>query len=269
MEVELSRIDSADVLELRFQGVGAAGQSKSDGASLALRYRGDADRIVRVTGVQGADDRIRADLHDVPLDDGTWDVLWVDGEGRRSHIATSDSGLSLADRITYLRRPRRRELRTVRDPRGRLRLRAAAVVPYAEVEWVGVEADTVTVSGLLAYTSCGGGTTEGCVVARQRERTGSLTAPAGLAEGRFCAEIPLSLMAGAHDFGRAHNEWDLWLRLPCSGDELRLGAHADDITGKKKKFVYPDALLPEGVRILPYYTVDDEFSLLATAEVGT
>ncbi|MFC3994871.1 hypothetical protein ACFOVU_03035 [Nocardiopsis sediminis] len=261
MQAELSRIDSGDVLELRLRDTGEAGIDRAEDAVLELRRDDAPGPAVHVTGRVVGEGRVRADLGEVPLDDGTWDVLWIGGDGRPRPLATTDPGFSMADRVAYLRTPRRRELRALRDPRGRLRLRARTVAPYAEVSWVEVGTDTVRVSGMPAYGPRAG-TGPARLVARQRERSGTITAPADLTDGAFRTEIPLEPLSRHHDPGRPHNEWDLWLALP-GGGELRLAARADDIVGKKKKVVYPDTLLG-GVRIRPYYTVDDDLSLLAT-----
>ncbi|MFC4562005.1 hypothetical protein ACFO4E_09075 [Nocardiopsis mangrovi] len=262
MQAELSRIDSGDVLELRLRDTGDTDNARDEDTVLELRRDGDPGPVVQVTGRLVGAGRVRADLAEVPLDDGTWDVLWIAGDGRPRPLATTDPGFSMADRVAYLKRPRRRELRALRDPHGRLRLRARTVAPYAEVAWVEVGTDTVRVSGMPAYGPIAA-TGPARLVARQRERSGTLTAPAALAAGEFRTEIPLEPLTRFHDPGRPHNEWDLWLDLPGVG-ELRLAARADDIVGKKKKVVYPETVLEAGVRIRPYYTVDDDLSLLAT-----
>ncbi|MBB4933918.1 hypothetical protein F4561_004738 [Lipingzhangella halophila] len=261
----MSRIDNRDVLELRFQDVtsGLAGER----TALALRHREDAAKTVRVTNVRSEGGEVRADLGELSLDDGTWEVLWIDRDGRHNPVATKDPGFSLAEREEYLAEPRRRELRVIRDPEGRLRLRATSVAPYAEVAWVEVGSRSVTVSGVLAYAPRNEGHTTARVLASQRERSGSVVSDAALVDGKFTCEIPLDPIVAAHDPDRAHNEWDLWLQIPTDDAGLRLGAHADDIVGKKKKVVFPSVLLDgaaDTIRIRPYYTVDDELSLLAT-----
>nr|WP_184079685.1 hypothetical protein [Nocardiopsis mwathae] len=273
----MSRIDSGDVLELRLRDHDGRGGEAGDGASLALRRGGaaDADAVIPITSVRRSGDRVLADLKDLPIDEGTWDVLWVGPDGHPTPLGTRDPGLNLRDRVAYLRRPRHRELRAIRDPKGRLRLRAVAVTPYAEVVWVDVGAESVTVSGLLAYTAQREGAASAELIARQRARSGVVAAPAELVDGRFTCEIPLRPLVAAHDLERAHNEWDLWLQADTEAgapDGLRLASHADDVVGKKKKVVYAGTTLSAGgpaVRVRPYYTVHDGLSLLATlAERG-
>ncbi|RNL82352.1 hypothetical protein EFW17_19780 [Halostreptopolyspora alba] len=262
----MSRIDNRDVLELRFRDV-VSGVTGGERATLALRHREDAAKTVRITNVRSEGGEVRADLGDLPLDDGTWDVLWIDHDGRHNPVATKDPGFSLAERQAYLAEPRRRELRVIRDPQGRLRLRSTSVTPYAEVSWVEVGSETVTVSGVLAYAPRGEGRATAQIVADQRELSGAVVAEADLVDGRFTCDIPLRPIVTQHDPDRAHNEWDLWLRTPSHEEGLRLGAHVDDIVGKKKKVVFPGVLLrgvADSIRIRPYYTVDDELSLLAT-----
>ena len=274
MRAELSRIDTEDVLELRLDS-----DEGGPVAGLALRRHGDEEPAIRVTDLEREGAHVRAHLAGVPIPDGVWDVLWVDGQGRSAPLPTRDTGLSLADRIAYLRGRRERELRTLRDREGLLRVRAATVGPYAEVGWVDVDTGTgtVTVSGVLAYTpEHRGGAATAEVVARQRGLDGRLTAPAEIDGAHFRCVIPSAPIADAHVCERRHNEWDLWLRTPDGGRELRLAMHADDVVRKKRKIVYPEAVVdaperadgPAAVRIRPYYTVDDELSLLAVEHAG-
>ncbi|WP_017601617.1 hypothetical protein [Nocardiopsis lucentensis] len=265
MHAELSRIDAADVLELRFAA------EEELGAGLALLRDGADGDSVPIPDVEREGRVLRARLADLPLEDGTWNVVSIDRSGRPAPVLTRDSGLSLSGRFDYVRQRRTRDLRTIRDPRGRLRLVTSSVTPYAEVEWVEVGTDTITVSGFFAYTAGGDGAAVGEVVARQRSLDGVVTAPAALDGDAFRCAIPLEPIAGAHEPERKHNEWDLWLRTPDDRAELRLASHADDVVGKKGKVVFARADLAGGggdggpaVRIRPYYTVKDEFSLLAT-----
>ncbi|RKS04688.1 hypothetical protein DFP74_0256 [Nocardiopsis sp. Huas11] len=273
MRAELSRIDTEDVLELRLES-----DHGGTGAGLALRKTGDEGTAIHV-GLEWEGSRARAPLAGLPIADGVWEVLWVDGEGRSVPLSTRDAGFSVAERISYLRGRRERELRALRDQDGRLRVHSAAVSPYAEVGWVevGTDAGTVTVSGVLAYESepeHGGTAAE--IVARQRGLDGLLTAPAEIDGARFRCVVPLAPVAEAHVFERKHNEWDLWLRTHDERPELRLAMHADDIVDKKRKIVYPTAVVDTGagnegaaqVRVRPYYTAKDELSLLALEHDG-
>ncbi|MDA2812438.1 hypothetical protein O4J56_17480 [Nocardiopsis sp. RSe5-2] len=266
VQADLTRIDAADVLELR---VGDAG-----GGALALRRHGQSggglltvERVVRAGG------SLRAPLEGLPLDDGEWDVLWVDGDGRTAPVDTTDPGVHLSDRAAYLRRPRRRELRAVRDAEGRLLLRSTTVEPYAEVDWVEPPSpgtDTVGVRGVLAYAPDPDRAGAPAVVARQRGLDGVVEAPARLDGRAFSGSVPLEPLAARFRPECPHNEWDLWLRLP-GGAELRLAALADDIADKKRKIVFPGTVLEGGgtpVRVRPYYTVANELSLLAVADGG-
>ncbi|WP_017559232.1 hypothetical protein [Nocardiopsis baichengensis] len=262
VQADLTRIDAADVLELRTSEVGEGG--------LALRRHGGCGGLLPVERVVRSGRSLRAPLGGLPLEDGEWDVLWVGRDGRADPVDTTDPGVHLSDRADYLRRPRSRELRAIRDAEGRLLLRATTVEPYAEVDWVEVPApggDTVTVRGVLAYAPDPDGAGAPMVTARQRGLDGVLEAPAELNGRAFSCAVPLEPAALLFRPERPHNEWDLWLRLP-GGAELRLAAHADDVVGKKRKVVFPGTVLARGagpVRVRPYFTAADELSLLATA----
>ncbi|NYE49676.1 hypothetical protein HDA32_004796 [Spinactinospora alkalitolerans] len=258
------------MLELRFRESGAEFAEEAD-AGLALRSRGEGAETVPVPRVRREGGRLRAELDELPLADGVWDVVFVRADGRTEPVATADPGFSLRERSAYLAEPRQRELRVVRTPEGRLRLRAASVLPYAEVERIDIDETEITVSGVPAYVPRRPGRQEAQLVVRQRKRSGVVTVEAELADAAFRCRIPLAPMSEAHDFDRAHNEWDLWLRTPLADAELRLASRADDIVGKKKRFTFPAAVLggaERRVRIRPYYTVDDDLSLLATDARG-
>jgi len=269
----MNRIDAADVLELR---IAAAGGEPGGEVGLALRRRGGdgAEQApgtrIPITEVRRSGRRITAGLSGLPIADGAWEVLWTDREGRSGAVATTDPGLHLADRFAYLERPRRRVLRVLRDERGRLLLRSSSASPYAEVARVRLDADRVVISGVLAYTP-DPQDASGLLIARQRDLDGELTAPAELDGRAFRCELPLAPLAAAHRPERPHNEWDLWLRVPGTGEELRLGSRADDVVGKKRKTAFPEAELdggPARVLVQPYYTVHDDLSLLAV-EAGS
>ncbi|PSK97082.1 hypothetical protein CLV63_10985 [Murinocardiopsis flavida] len=218
------------------------------------------------------DGRILVPLGGVALDNGDYTVAVLDDDGTPHPAGTSDPCLSIAGRAAYIGRARTRDLRTYRASCGTLRLRVRAASPYAEVERVDVGegidgAGAVGVTGVIACADREPGTVEASLHARHRGGAGTVDAPAELVDGEFSAVIPMGPLAAAHDFGRAHNEWDLWLRTPSG--ELRLGAHADDIRGKKHRVVYPGRTLGDTgtpLRGHPYYTVDDELSILLRSD---
>ncbi|WP_017595080.1 hypothetical protein [Nocardiopsis potens] len=268
----MNRIDAADVLELRIADAGEPGGD----FGLALRRRGDGgadqppDARIPITEVRRSGRRITAGLSGLPIADGAWEVLWTDREGRSGAVATTDPGLHLADRFAYLERPRRRVLRLLRDERGRLLLRSSSASPYAEVARVRLDGDRVLLSGVLAYTP-DPQDASALLIARQRGLDGELSAPAELDGRGFRCAVPLAPLAAAHRPERPHNEWDLWLRVPGTGAELRLGSRADDVVGKKRKTVFPETGLDGGpgrVLVRPYYTVHDDLSLLAVEAGG-
>ncbi|GAA0481144.1 hypothetical protein [Streptomyces olivaceiscleroticus] len=88
------------------------------------------------------------------------------------------------------------------------------------------------------------------------------------AEGRdtcFEAAVPLDELAAATPEGE--RVWDLYLALDGQEDALRLGRHLDDVHGKKKIFTYP-AQTSGGRRFEPYYTVQDNLSIVCDGEVA-
>ncbi|GAA3750930.1 hypothetical protein [Salinactinospora qingdaonensis] len=271
MQAEISRVDVHDTLHLRFGEAPPALVGESEPA-LALRSRGDHTETVRVRRVQREGGHVRADLSELPLADGVWDVLLLDTEGKARPVTTADSCFSLAERAAYIEVPRQRELRVQRGATGQLRLRSAQARPYAQIEWVEVGDTHVTVSGVPAYLPQRSGRQEAHIVARQRKRPGVVTADAEFVDSTFHCRIPLRPMVDAHDFQRKHNEWDLWLSVAYAGVELRLASHADDVNGKKERVSFPGAVLDaeagRHVRVNPYYTVYDGLSLLARAVAG-
>ncbi|GAB3208821.1 hypothetical protein GCM10027294_20840 [Marinactinospora endophytica] len=261
----VNRIDPEDVLDLRLR---AADGRPSDisRARLALRLLGEEPETVEVGELPVDNGRIRADLGGIELRDGTWEVLWIDPDGAEVPVRTSDPGFSLAEREAYIARPRERDLRVLRSPDGRLRVRAAAVKPHAEVQWVDVEATEVRLAGVLAYAALGEGRHEARLVARQRGLSGVSEIPTEVEGAAFDVRMALEPLVEAHDFARKHNEWDLWLAVPALDAELRLASHADDVVGKKNRVRFPRTLLDKGERkvaIRPYYTIYDGLSLLA------
>lgn len=264
MQAEKSRVDCGDVLELRLAD---DQRDRAEGSEEVLTLRRTEEPRTRVpaSGVHTSSRDIRVELGKLPLENGVWEVLRAGSEGSTVPVETRDSGFSLARNMEYLGQPRERKLEALRSPDGALLLQVSAVAAYAEVGWVDSGTDTVTVSGTLAYTERTRESPGAEIVARQRGRSGTASAPAEVDSGQFHCEIPVKPLLEAHDPDRKRNEWDLWLRFPESGRELRLATHADGVPAKKRKVLYP-AVTPAGgnLRIRPYYTVDDTFSLLAT-----
>ncbi|TQN30418.1 hypothetical protein FHX37_0296 [Haloactinospora alba] len=265
MQAEKSRVDCGDVLELCLAD---DQRDRAEGSEevLTLRRTEEPRTRVRAPGVHTSSRDIRVEVGELPLEDGVWEVLYTDPEGGGdTPVGTRDCCFSLARNMEYLGQPRQRKLQALRSPDGALLLQVSTVAAYAEVGWVDSGTDTVTVSGRLAYTERPPGSVGAEIVARQRERSGTASAPAEIDSGQFHCEIPLKPLLEAHDPERKRNEWDLWLRFPGDERELRLATHADGVPAKKRKVLYP-TVTPAGgnVRIRPYYTVDDTFSLLAT-----
>lgn len=256
MRAETSRVDPEDVLHLKLS-------TPLPGDARVL-LRSDRGTIVAVSRLHRAGDHVRAELGELGLADGDWEVCVAEEDGDPQPLETTDPGFSLAERAAYLAVPRRRELGALRTPQGRLRITARTVRPYIEVEWIGIDHDTLTLRGVLAYTRRRPGRYPATLLARQRRGRGRVTAPAELEDGAVRCELPLSPLAEAHGTGRARHEWDLWLDTPLTRRGLRLGAHGDDIVRKKNRFAFPAATLRGGesrVRLRPYYTKGDNVSV--------
>ncbi|MFC7327513.1 hypothetical protein [Marinactinospora rubrisoli] len=264
MRVQTSRVRADDILELDLAEPARAG------AQVVLRPLGGRATVVRGRRMRtwvGAR-RAYVDLRWAPLAEGTWAVRWAD-PGRTSRpVWTDDPCYDLAARREYAARPSRREVAALRGGDGRLLIRVRRVRPYAEVREVTVRDATVRLTGFLAHAAPPPPGARVELLVRQRERVTEFAFPAGQSDEVFRCAVPLPPLAHAHDHGRAHNEWDLWLRVPGRDRGYRLRGLCDDIIGKKGRIVFPVTAVRTGagpVDLRPYYTIADGLSLLGTA----
>jgi glycosyltransferase involved in cell wall biosynthesis len=141
-----------------------------------------------------------------------------------------------------------------RDARGAFAVAATALPAHAEVERVRVEGGHVSVRGRVA----GGPPDPGAAVVARRRSDGAEAAVATEVDGAaFSARIELAALAGAGE-----QDWDLYL------GERRLGAHLDDLPGKRERVVFPAARVRRGGderELWPYFTADDALSIRARA----
>ncbi|MBB6170104.1 hypothetical protein HNR23_000164 [Nocardiopsis mwathae] len=269
MRVGTSRVLADDVLELAPAASGATNANLICKPVGKLKESGAADRSLppRVDG-----DRVLVDFG--TLTPGTWALRWAEPGGMERPILTTDPCYDTALAEEYASRARTHAFGVVRTATGRLRVRVRAVRPHAEVRTVRTTDEQVAVGGFLAYTAepAAGADVELVVRSRHREGDEEQRYPARLTGRTFTAEIPLRPLAEAHDLGRDHNEWDLWLRIPGLDTELRLGSHVDDIVGKKGRLSFLRTAIGTGagaIGMSPYYTVKDGLSILGVAVTDT
>ncbi|MEU6117134.1 hypothetical protein ABZ840_21665 [Streptomyces sp. NPDC047117] len=112
----------------------------------------------------------------------------------------------------------------------------------------------------------GAATGAGALIARVRGAPdAALRLSAEGRETRFEVSVPLDGLAAATPEGE--RVWDLYLVPDGQEEELRLGRHLDDVHGKKKIFTYP-AQTSDGRRFEPYYTIQDNLSIVCDGEVA-
>jgi len=181
---------------------------------------------------------------------GSWAIELAPG-GEALHVP---AGLALGQRGVAARPGGLLRLRPRRTEGEGLALEATPLPPHAEVERVRVERSVLAVEGRLPDRVPG---PESRLVARRRGDGVEINAPAELRGERFSAELELAALATP----AARTEvWDLRL-----GDR-RLGAHLDDLPGKKGVVVYPAARVRSaGVEreLRPFFTSQDELSIRA------
>ena len=132
---------------------------------------------------------------------------------------------------------------------GRLAVALEAVAPHAEARRVRLADGILLIEGELP-----GGEGEPRLVARHRDDQAEVAVPVELDDGRFRARLDLAPLARP-------GVWDLRL------GERRVGAHLDGLPGKKDVVVFP-AHRAGGLELRPYYTVEDNLSILVAEPSG-
>ncbi|TXS49243.1 transferase [Streptomyces sp. uw30] len=238
---------------------------------LLLRLRpkkGQPEKILHLLDPEpGEDGRLRAVLEQQPLlAEGRWDVYLLpepDAPRRRlrpglrdlrallgGHLRDWQS--SVAVRVPYVTKD------------GYLAVRAWLRTAHAEVEGIDVTDRSMTVRARLHGATLaqgaavrlrlrGGGGTERTVVPRAED------------DGRgFSFTVDYGELVGDDDTG--DRVWDLFVRAvsASTGEEtsIRIGRLFDDVADRKEIFVLPAAVIG-GAVVRPYYTVDNDLSVLA------
>ncbi len=201
----------------------------SDGAGeLVLEREGERRRVAFAPSADGAEARAVLDVG--ALGEGMWAVAGEDGGAERPAPAV----LAVDGRAHRVR---------VLEP---LTIEIRALGPHAELTAVTVDGPTIAVRGTLPEAVTGA-----TLLARRRAdaREEGIVADA---DGRAFAVAfdALALMADG--------VWDLWLAY--AGARLRIGAHLDDLPGKKGLVAYPVARAG-GREARPYMTAEDNLSV--------
>ncbi|MEU6680245.1 hypothetical protein [Streptomyces sp. NPDC046853] len=116
----------------------------------------------------------------------------------------------------------------------------------------------------LCLSLAGGGGERAVLVLKARGEAGAeVRVPAGGDGVRLEARIALESLSDP--CAASEQVWDLYLDVGAGVGLLRVGRHLDDITGKKKIFVYP-AQFAAGAWVEPYYTVKDNLSIACRRE---
>ncbi|MFG1664375.1 transferase [Streptomyces sp. Y7] len=245
-------------------------RTPSTAARLLLRLRpgkGQPEKVLLTLDFEAAGDgRRRAVLEPgAELAEGRWDVYLLPGpDAPRQRL-----------------RPGLRDLRTLVDGRlrdwpapvavrvpyvtkdGCLAVRAWLRTAHAEVEGIDVTDRSMTVRARLHGAALGGDAT---VRLRLRGKGGTerTVVPVAEADGRgFSFTVHYGELAD--DAGPGNRVWDLFVRAGgAAGGEtpVRIGRLFDDIADRKEIFVLPAAALG-GTVVRPYYTVDNDLSVLA------
>jgi glycosyltransferase involved in cell wall biosynthesis len=145
---------------------------------------------------------------------------------------------------------------------GMVTLTVSRRAPHAEALRVRWESDgvTVTVEGVLPHTPAV--PTEAAeLVAVRRQDGETVRLPAHVTGSSFVVQLPVAELP-ATSFPAS---WDLSLDLPQLPAPLRLGAHLDDVPGKRHKRAYAQHVLPDAQRahtVQPYWTKGDSLSVV-------
>ncbi|MFC5220164.1 transferase [Streptomyces coerulescens] len=241
-------------------------RTPSTAARLLLRLRpkkGQPEKVLHTLDLEPAGDgrRRAVQMPEPALAEGRWDVYLVPEPGAprqrlrpglRDLRALVDGHLRdwpspVAVRVPYVTKD------------GYLAVRAWLRTAHAEVEGVDVTDRSMTVRARLHGATLGAGPT-----VRLRPRGGGGTertvVPVAGEDGRgFTFTVDYGELVG--DAKAGNRVWDLSVR--ADGEtSVRIGRLFDDVADRKEIFVLPAAVIG-GAVVRPYYTVDNDLSVLA------
>ncbi|MFF5482901.1 transferase [Streptomyces sp. NPDC012935] len=247
----------------------SAPQPPSTTARLLLRLRpkkGQPEKTVHALDLESTEDgRLRAVLDPQPaLAEGRWDVYLLPEPGApRQRLRPglrdlrtlvdghrSDRQTPVAVRIPYVTKD------------GYLAVRAWLRAAHAEVEGVDVRDRSMTVRARLHGVVLAEGA---CVRLRLRGDGGTALdlVPQVEDDGHgFRFTVDFGELAG--DGGAGNRVWDLFVQAGSAegAAPVRIGRLLDDVADRKEIFVLPAADVGGSV-VRPYYTVDNDLSVLA------
>ncbi|WP_328419941.1 transferase [Streptomyces sp. NBC_00443] len=244
-------------------------QPPSATAHLLLRLRpkkGQPEKTLHALDLEPAEDgRLRAVLDPRPaLAEGRWDVYLLPEPGApRQRLRP---GLRDLRTLVDGHRSERRAPVAVRIPYvtkdGYLAVRAWLRAAHAEVEGVEVRDRSMTVRARLHGVSLA----EGASV-RVRLRGGGGTAVNVVPQVEDDArgfQFTVEFGELVADGGAGNRVWDLFVRAGSAEGTapVRIGRLLDDVADRKEIFVFPAADVG-GSAVRPYYTVDNDLSVLA------
>lgn len=149
-----------------------------------------------------------------------------------------------------------------RRPDGQLGIRVWRRERHVEVGDVHVAGASVTVTGRVVGAGLG---TAPAVILRSRPDPAVTHRCPVRAVGADGLRFDIDYDAITRRRWAAHDAWDAF--LDTDAGPIRLGRVLDDVFDKKTAFAYPESTV-DGVRVRPYYTADNGFSLLVSDPNG-
>ncbi|MFI1967265.1 hypothetical protein ACH429_24625 [Streptomyces pathocidini] len=271
--------DSAGGLTFDLVDCGPSGSNPDSwDAALVLRRRGGetAADEVRLPLVHAGDGRLRAVLPStMALPEGRWDAFaaTAGGEGEEQRLVPGVLDLrSLVDRRPDPDRPSVVARIPYATKHGNLSVRGWARAPHAEAGEIRLADGVVTVQGRLYGVVAGA---DAVAEARcRRDPALAVTVPVSVEGGalalgydrHFAFTLAYKELAEAWEAGE--DPWDLWLRPGAESGSVRIARILDDVPDKKEIFTYPVQRVCSAAQAGPYYTVDNDLSVLVAPVTG-
>ncbi|MER6944364.1 hypothetical protein ABT294_10105 [Nonomuraea sp. NPDC000554] len=256
-----AEVTLADVLSLRL----AIDEPLEQGTELVLRHRTtgvERDVLLGTPGARAREATLAVSLAPLMLTAGRWDA-YLRRDGKRVRLRSIDPGFSLDHLDAYALCKRTLAYRSYRTRNGFLALKIADAEPVAEVRSIWFREGRFEVMGLLAYTGLEDDDArhEARLALHRRQSAARVAGSATVQGVRFHAAVSLVNVLAADS--EASGTWEPTLEVEGVPAPLRLGAHLDDVDGKRRRLHYPSAEV-DGVPIRPCYTADDDLRI----EVG-